>query len=497
MNIANFLIRLIVGLWLIPYLITHIGKAAYGLVPLAMIFTEYIHIITGSINSSITRFLAIDIQKNDFENANRTFNTAFFAILGLVLIKIPILSYIVFDLGSLINVPIELITDAYYLFALTFLGYLISLFSSIFSTSLYANNRLDLIRFIEITRLLVRAAAIVGLFILVTPSLKFVGYANLISAFVGIGITLIYWSKYTSFFRIKISYFDKQIFKKITKMGSWMIVDQIGFLLVLKVDLFVVNRFIGPEAGGEYAAVQQWTKLLRSVAAVLSGVTGPMILISFAKSKIKDIIRFSKLGVKYMAIGIGIITGIISGFASQLLDIWLGNDFKDFSNLLIVMVCTLVINLGVVPLFKINQALNKVKIPGIVMIFTGLINVFMAILFVKAFDLGMMGVALAGAIVLTLKNGIYTPWYAARILNINIFTFYRPLIGGIILYFISYFICFGFEAFIVIDTWFKLIGLSGISFLISILIAWFLIISPDEKTIFIEMLPRPIRNNLF
>ncbi len=493
MNVTNFIIRFIVGLWLIPYLIIHIGKAAYGLVPLAMIFTEYINLITGSINASITRFLAIDIQKKDFDNANKTFNTAFFAILGLVLFKIPILSYIVIDLQSLINVPAELSEDAFYLFSLSFLGYLISLFSSIFSTSLYANNRLDLIRFIEITRLLVRASTIVGLFLTFSPSLKYVGIANLMSALVGILISFIYWKKFTAYFKLGLSYFDKYVFSQITKMGGWIIVNQVGFLLLLKVDLIVVNRFIGPDAGGEYAAVQQWTKLLRSIAGVLSAVIGPMVLISYANSKMKDLIKFAKLGVRYMSIGIGIITGVICGLASPLLGIWLGPSFTQFSSLLIIMLCTLVINLGILPLFKISTAVNKVKIPGLVTLFAGGFNLFLAIFFVTKTDLGLIGVALAGAIVLTLKNGIFIPIYTARILNISTLTFYKPLLGGVFLFLLSLLISSFWNHYAIINTWMELILYSILTLTFALLTALIFIISNEDKIMFVDMLPKQFR----
>ena len=98
MNIVSFLVNVIVGLWLVPYLVKYLGKAAYGLIPLAMIFTEYINVITISINGSITRFLTVDIQNNDWKNANKTFNSAFFALLILIGIQIPIFSYITFDI---------------------------------------------------------------------------------------------------------------------------------------------------------------------------------------------------------------------------------------------------------------------------------------------------------------------------------------------------------------------------------------------------------------
>jgi membrane protein EpsK len=129
MNIVSFVVNIFIGLWLVPYLIKYIGVAAYGLVPLAMVFTEYISVITISINGAVTRFLTIEIQKNQWDKANVIFNTSFFTMLGIIVLQIPILSYITVEVSSIFEVPEELVKDAYYLFAFTFAANLGSCFN--------------------------------------------------------------------------------------------------------------------------------------------------------------------------------------------------------------------------------------------------------------------------------------------------------------------------------------------------------------------------------
>ena len=41
-NITFFGLKLGIGLWLIPYMIKHLGVASYGLIPLAISITAYI-----------------------------------------------------------------------------------------------------------------------------------------------------------------------------------------------------------------------------------------------------------------------------------------------------------------------------------------------------------------------------------------------------------------------------------------------------------------------
>ena len=64
------------------------------------------------------------------------------------------------------------------------------------------------------------------------------------------------------------------------------------------------------------------------------------------------------------------------------------------------MLFHLSINLGVQSLFGIGVAMNKVKLPGLVTLFTGLLNLGLALILIKTTDLGFYGVAIAGAIAL-------------------------------------------------------------------------------------------------
>ena len=75
-NITWFVLNIIVGLWYTPYLIANLGVAVYGLVPLASSLTNYLSLLTDGFNSAVSRFLQIELAKEDVEAANRIFNTS-------------------------------------------------------------------------------------------------------------------------------------------------------------------------------------------------------------------------------------------------------------------------------------------------------------------------------------------------------------------------------------------------------------------------------------
>jgi membrane protein EpsK len=143
----------------------------------------------------------------------------------------------------------------------------------------------------------------------------------------------------------------------------------------------------------------------------------------------------------------------------------------------------LAINLSVIPLFSINTAYNKVKIPGLVSLVLGVANLLLAILLAKTFQLELYGIALAGAIILSAKNLVFTPLYAAHILSMKKITFYKFIIFSLITEVVSFILSFSISKIIAINTFFLLgvLVLGLVLFLIGFV--WILLLNQQEKDI--------------
>jgi len=211
-----------------------------------------------------------------------------------------------------------------------------------------------------------------------------------------------------------------------------VVINQIGSLLFLQIDLIIVNLLFGAASAGEYAIALQWVVLLRAVAGVLSGVLTPTILSCYAREQIGTLIRVTKSAVKLMGLAMALPIGLVCGLAPQLLTVWVGEQFTSLAPLMVLLTVHLAVNLAVLPLFPINVAYNRVRVPGLVTFFMGIGNFGFAIALPLLTGWGYYGVAAAGAIVLTLKNAFFTPWYATRVLGVGVHTFTRSMLPGIV-----------------------------------------------------------------
>jgi len=430
-NFVYFLVSVVIGILLVPYFVSNLGVAAYGLIPLATSITGYVAIIVQSLNAVVSRFLTLDLQREDYAAANRTFNTAFFGLTAIILLTVPVVLAVAWFVPSIFHVPTGQESGAVLLFLGVCAAFLISSWTGNFTVQLFAYNRLDLQNLINLTYLLVQTGLIVLLFTLFGPDLALVGSAYLTGAVVASGLSIFFARRVCPYLILSIRSFDRRRVKDLCEMGWWVVISQVGVLLFLSIDLIVVNLLFGATSAGEYSIALQWGILLRTVAGLLSGVLTPTILSYYAREQTQSLIQVTKSAVKLMGLAMALPIGLVCGFAPQLLTVWVGSEFTYLAPLIVLLTVSLPVNLAVLPLFSINVAYNRVRVPGVVTLVMGVCNIALAVTLSHQTGWGYYGVAAAGAIVLTTKNAFFTPWYATKVLGVEVHTFTRSMLSGV------------------------------------------------------------------
>ncbi|HHD80169.1 MAG TPA: lipopolysaccharide biosynthesis protein, partial [Campylobacterales bacterium] len=329
---------------------------------------------------------------------------------------------------------------------------------------------------------LLQFSLIVFLLLYISLDLSLIGYAYIFTTLVGLLISIYIWKKLAPELSINYHFFNKEKLKEMTATGSWIMINQLGAMFFLYIDLILINIYFGASQTGEYSTVLQWSTVLRSLASVFVGVLGPMIMISYAKNQIDKVIKISTLSVKMMGLLMAIPIGIIAGLAGSLLSVWIGESFANLAPLMWLMILPLTINLAILPLFNVQVALNRVKVPGLFSLFIGIGNLLLSILFIKSLDIGIYSIALASAIMLIIKNFIFTPLYASHILGIEKIFFYKYTVPGFLISFIIFMLLLWIQTMLKLDSWFELIVTSVIIGLLSLVFIWLFALNKEEKT---------------
>ena len=429
-NIAYFLVNIAIGILLVPYFIDTLGVAAYGLIPLATSITGYVAIVVQSLNTAVSRFLTVDLQREDYAGANKTFNTALFAFSAVLLLMVPVVVAVAYFAPSLFNVPAGQETGAVLLFLGVSAATLIRFWSGNFTVQLFAYNRLDLQNLVNITNIVVQVGLIALLFTFLGPDLALIGGAYLVGAVVASVVSIVLARQVCPHLKVSVGAFARTKLKEISGMGGWGMIDQVGHLLLFQIDLIVVNLLFGATMAGEYAIALQWGLLMLAIAGTLASVFTPTILTYYALRQTETLIKITRSAVKFIGLTMALPAGLICGFAPQLLTIWVGGDHANLAPLMVLLTAHLAVNMSVQPLFAVNVAYNRVRIPGIVTTLLGIANVVLAVAIPLVTGWGYYGVAVAAVLILTFRHVFFIPWYVSRLLNIRMTVYLKPLIPG-------------------------------------------------------------------
>lgn len=430
-NIIYFVLNIAIGLMLVPFFLDTLGTAAYGLIPLATSITSYITLVIDSLNTSISRFLTVDLQRADVKRANETFNTALFGTLGVILLLIPFALAAAWYAPVFFNIGDQSTTDVFLLFVLIFSSVLIRAWSSNFMVILFAYNRLDLRNYVNCTNLFMQLILVVTLFLYLGPSLVLVGLSHTGAAVATFVMAFILSKRICPYLKISPASFVRSRLREIGGMSTWVLINSIGFLLNTQIALVIVNKLFGEVAGTEYSLAAVWSSLLISIAALVTNLFAPMTYSYYAKQDREGLIHFTSMTIKIMGLSMALPIALVCIFSPQLLTIWVGAEFAHLSPLVWICVAPVILQIMVSCISPITVAYNRVRSLVFLTLPVGFLNIILALLLPNIFDIGMYGVAIAGLITLLLRYGVINPLFIASVVQIPIFTYLKEMMYGI------------------------------------------------------------------
>ena len=460
-NIIAFVIQFGINFFFTPYLIRTVGKEAYGFFPLANSFISYASIFTIALNSMASRFITIKIQQNDREGANIYFNSVLMGnTIIAIFLTIPSILTVVF-LNYLLNIPPEVLLDVQMLFGLILGGTLLSIVTSVFGVATFARNRLELSSIRNAESNILRVALLILLFYFFKPSISYIGFANLAVVVFMIVMNVRYTRLLLPEITVDKKYFNTAAVKELLSSGVWNSVNQLSLVLLTNLDLLICNVLIGASATGEYALVKTIPLFIQSLVGMLVGVFVPEFMILYAQNKSDELLKSINRSIKFMAIIMTIPLGFLLVFGDIFFSLWVPN--QDTSKLFLLSNLTilpLIITTSINTIFNVYTVTNKLKVPALVLLITGVINTLLIILFLNITDMGIIVIPLVSLVVGITRNLLFTPIYAAKSLNVRWNIFYKAIFRGMICCLAVVSISFGVKYFLVPSSWisFLLIG---------------------------------------
>ena len=482
-NIVSLAVNIIIALVYTPYLVDQLGVAAYGILPLALIINQYISVATGALTSAYTRFYSVALQKSDYEQASRVISTSTLAIGTIVICVLPIFTGVIIKIDNIFQIPEGLTSSAQCLFIYTALSFIVSLLSSLLNVTLYAQNRLDLMNLLKIVRNMMNLVVVWIFFEYINVNVAYIGLSGFLTECIVLTISVYLFLKTKpSEIKIRLNTFDKAILTAIVAMSAWVLVQQLGDTLLYRTDNLLFNLYLGPEASGRLGAISSLGSYVMIITNVVGSLFGPLILIAYSKEEHKEVQSLAMTQSKIVGCLSAVLCGTIAGVGSPLLSLWLDNSFAAYDSWLIIKLLPLPFYAAGGILAFVYRAWNKVKLPAIMTVVLGIIDVCLILLFCNIFDFHQAKVILYISALLSIAQSYVLNIYCVNriysgVWKNGISTFIT--VSAVCL--IAYLISRSFSCWWKVDTFWILLPQMALSALMTLGILIFLIFKKQER----------------
>lgn len=437
-SIISFAVTIGINFFLTPHLVKTLGTEAYGFIGLANNFVQYATIVTSALNSMAGRFISVEYHRGNLKKATTLFNSVFIADLFMAAVMLVASAVITAYIDVILNVPTGLVNSVKITFALTFLTYVISIITAIFTTAPFVKNRLEINSIRSIISHLIKAALIVGLFALFKAELYFIALASL-----GSGIFLLIANvsvkrRILPDIKTNLRDFEFKLIKILIASGVWMSISQLSTTLLSGLDLLICNLALGSTLMGLMSIAKTVPQSIAILISTLSGIFAPHYTILYAKNDMDALVKEVNFTSKIQSF---ILTVPLAGFivfGNEFYTLWQPTKSADeILNIQIISVLTCLMYLFTAhtqALTMLNSVFNKLRVPVLVSLGIGALSTLLVLVIVNFTTISPLNKAyvIAGvsSLLMSLRSIIFVPIYSAYLLKRKKTIFYPTILRG-------------------------------------------------------------------
>lgn len=484
-------VNICINFFVTPYIIEKLGASSYGFVGLANEFIGYAQIITIALNSMASRFIILKFHEEDYDGANKFFNSVFFANILICLIIGIVGVFVIIFIDKLVSIPTSIVFDIRMLWTLMFLNFLVSIITSVFGVATFAKNKLYLSSARQIEAQILRTLLLIVCFYFLPPATWYIGLGILVCT----TVTSIYNYKYlkelTPEITIDIKQFSKQHLFQVLASGIWNTITKISGLLSSGLDLLITNKFVGATAMGVLSVSKTLPNALLSAFGSLTSIFAPELTYSYAKKKFDDIKSQLIFSIKVLGFLTSIPMAILFAYGAEFYNLWTPSQDAMLLHTLTIITCfSFVFTMPLEPLWNVFTVANKVKQSSIFLIIFSFITILIVMLtipFVNDTNVKLYIIAGISTIFAVFRSLTFLPLYGAKCLNLKYGTFYPIIFKTTLSTALLTVISLVIKQFITINSWITLIIGAIITAVFAVIINLVIIFNKNDRADFINI----------
>jgi O-antigen/teichoic acid export membrane protein len=418
-------VNIVIGVFLMPFTMQHLGKGQYGLWMLAASMTAYIQLLDLGYGNGLVRQLTQADAGGDEPRMNAclsTFLVVYSVIAALAVAIIAVLAVLV--LPRFPHLSVEDIRTARIVLIILGIRIAVAFPMSIFGAVTTARQRFTLTGSIAIVVALVQGAATYlvlragyGLVVLVstTTAVALASY---------LGYVLAAFAAFPGM-RLSVSQFKAEEVRAVTSFSVYLFLITLAIQFGYNIDNVIIAAFAGTGAVAVYAVAFRLADYQRQLCNQFNGLLFPLV-VRFSATDEAAALRATLLDGTRIALGliVGVTICLIS-FADRVVALWMGAGFNDSLPPLLLLALAGIVLVAAGPLGNVLLAQGKERVVAFSCLGEATLNASLSIWLVREY--GIIGAAAGTAISVTISNLFVQMPAACRLLAIPVPQFVRQV----------------------------------------------------------------------
>lgn len=314
---------MLVTLYTSRVVLNTLGVTDYGIYNVVGGVVMMFSVISGSLSSSISRFITYELGHGNFEKLKRIFSTSVNIQIGLSFIILVLAEVFgVWFLNTKMNIPAERMTAANWVLQCSLLSFVINLISVPFNACIIAHERMSAFAYISILEVVLKLVVVYML--LVSPYDKLATYACLL-----VVVALIIRMAYSLYCRRHFEesryqfVYDKSLIKEMTGFAGWSFLGNGAYMLNVQGVDMLINIFFGVTLNAARGVATQVQNAVMQFVNNFTIAVNPQITKSYASGEKEYMCKLVCRGARFSYFLLFLFVVPIVCEADYILRLWL------------------------------------------------------------------------------------------------------------------------------------------------------------------------------
>lgn len=384
-------IEMVLGVLILPFNVSHLGQAAYGLWILTTSITAYFSVLDLGYGGALVKFVAQYRAKRDWRGLNEILSTTFYLFAGCGALTYLVAIVIAVYLDRVIQLEPDQVRTGQIILLITALNVSLGTVFSVFGAVINGFQRYDIN---NVTGTLCSVAVAVANIAMLMAGFGLIG---LVAATTTVRILayLIYRENAYQVFpqlHLRPAYVRRSRFREVTAFSVYVFAIDWARKLNYSIDAVVIGIFMNTSAVAIWSIGQRLAEAMQRFTNQLTDVLFPVVVDHDTASRLNRLQAVFIVGTRLsMAMVVPIATGLVI-MAEPLVYAWVGTAFTESILILQLLAVTVAIRVGTAMAQTVLKGAGRHRLMAVANLATACANVILSVVLIKW--LGLKGVAI-------------------------------------------------------------------------------------------------------